>query len=298
MARIRSIKPEFITDGKIMKLSDSVALFYILLWTHCDDEGKINNDPIEISGKLGGRWHQGKVKLFVSCLIKSGQLRLNSDSTWLQVVSWSHQKIDKPKQPKVKSEDLQWLSATDSTNALESSRGINARIGSDRRDQGSSATRAKLEKSPPEPDIDFGSIEPAAVAVVPQAETTATPIGFFIFTWERQYNSKFAERKKLAGIMKHLVSEVGVPRALQLVEAYFMMKDPLLVKRAHDVGTFQLKRAEIARFADSGVVITNAVLGDVDRDLLEKKKRDQLYNEFIDGKPRGVQLLRQIEGGK
>lgn len=98
MPRIRSIKPEFATDGANLRLSDSCALFFILLWNFCDDEGKHPYDLNQLVAELGGRWHQGKVKLFVSCLIKSGQLRINSTSTWIQVTGWSHQKIDKPKQ--------------------------------------------------------------------------------------------------------------------------------------------------------------------------------------------------------
>jgi len=116
MARIRSIKPEFNSDEKNLVLSDSCALFYVLLWGQCDDEGKIQNSPRSIAAKLC-RWTQEKVKLFIGCLCKTGQLRLSSDSAWLQVTSWSHQRIDKPIQPKIKAKDIQWVDDVDSTNA-------------------------------------------------------------------------------------------------------------------------------------------------------------------------------------
>jgi hypothetical protein len=113
MARIRSIKPEFATDEKNLEMSDSCALFFILLWNHCDDEGKIKNQPNEIAKKLA-RWHKGKVQLYLNSLTTSGQLRINSTSTWYQVVNWSHQRINKPKQPEVKASDLEWITNNDS----------------------------------------------------------------------------------------------------------------------------------------------------------------------------------------
>jgi hypothetical protein len=132
MGRIRSIKPQFWTDGSNLELSDSCALFFIGLWNFCDDEGKHRLDLNQLVAELGGRWHRGKVQLFLSCLVKSGQLLINSDTTWIQVTGWSHQKIDKPRQPEVKSQDLQWLSTEESTKALDKSRPFAARIGEDR----------------------------------------------------------------------------------------------------------------------------------------------------------------------
>lgn len=143
--RIRTVKPEFWVDETNLEQSDSCALFFIGLWNFCDDEGKHPLHLNQIVAELGGRWHKGKVKLFLSCLIKSGQLRLNSDTTWIQVTGWSHQKIDKPKQPDVKSSELQWLSKIDSTKALDNSRVFNARIGSD------SIGKEEEEKAPNPP---------------------------------------------------------------------------------------------------------------------------------------------------
>src|SRR5690606_24137804 len=101
MARIRSVKPEFWADDNMLDLSDSCALFYVALWNFCDDEGKIENRPRTIS-KLTCRWSEGKVKLFIKKLVTCGRLRISTCSTWLQVENWAHQKIDRPKQPKVK----------------------------------------------------------------------------------------------------------------------------------------------------------------------------------------------------
>lgn len=61
MPRIRSIKPEFATDGNNLRLTDSCALFFILLWNFCDNEGKHPYDLNQLVAELGGRWHRGKV---------------------------------------------------------------------------------------------------------------------------------------------------------------------------------------------------------------------------------------------
>lgn len=110
MARIRSIKPEFASDEGNIEMSDSCALFYILLWNFVDDEGKIKNSPRQISLFLC-RWNPDKVKLFIGYLIKHQRLRLSLCSAWLQVVNWHHQKIDRPHQPKIKAAELQWDNA-------------------------------------------------------------------------------------------------------------------------------------------------------------------------------------------
>lgn len=45
MARIRSIKPEFWTDGRMVKLPFDVRLFYIGMWNFADDWGVLEDDP-------------------------------------------------------------------------------------------------------------------------------------------------------------------------------------------------------------------------------------------------------------
>lgn len=45
MARIRTIKPEFWTDEKIVQLPFSARLFFIGLWNFADDEGFLDDEP-------------------------------------------------------------------------------------------------------------------------------------------------------------------------------------------------------------------------------------------------------------
>lgn len=52
MARIRTIKPEFWTDGDMLKLSRDARLFYIGLWNFTDDNGILEYDPISIKARI------------------------------------------------------------------------------------------------------------------------------------------------------------------------------------------------------------------------------------------------------
>lgn len=45
MARIRTIKPEFFTDSKIVKLTPLARLFYVSLWCEADKQGRLRWDP-------------------------------------------------------------------------------------------------------------------------------------------------------------------------------------------------------------------------------------------------------------
>lgn len=97
MARIRTIKPTFWTDEKIVELSPWARLLFIGLWNHSDDEGRMEYSPkrlkmqifpadsvdvAELSGEIGGK---GLVRIYVV----DGQ-------QYLQVVKFDkHQKIDK-----------------------------------------------------------------------------------------------------------------------------------------------------------------------------------------------------------
>jgi len=52
MARIRTIKPEFWTDGDMLKISRDARLFYIGLWNFCDDNGVLEYDKTSIKARI------------------------------------------------------------------------------------------------------------------------------------------------------------------------------------------------------------------------------------------------------
>lgn len=97
MARIRTIKPEFWTDEKVVELSAFARLLFIGLWNFCDDDGRMVCSPKRI-----------KMQVFpndeLNCAALVDELRINgviqvysvNGVEYLQVIQFSkHQKIDK-----------------------------------------------------------------------------------------------------------------------------------------------------------------------------------------------------------
>ncbi|MFJ4173364.1 hypothetical protein [Microbacterium sp. NPDC089696] len=52
MARIRTIKPEFWTDGAMIALPFEARLFYIGMWNHSCDRGHMSDDPMGLKLKV------------------------------------------------------------------------------------------------------------------------------------------------------------------------------------------------------------------------------------------------------
>lgn len=52
MARIRTIKPEFWTDEKIVELPFEARLFFVGLWNFADDNGRLWNEPIQLKMRI------------------------------------------------------------------------------------------------------------------------------------------------------------------------------------------------------------------------------------------------------
>lgn len=97
MARIRSIKPEFWTDEKVVELSAFARLLFIGIWNFCDDEGRMVYSPKRL-----------KMQIFpadsVDCSELVGEILRNQlvsiyvvdGIEYLQVNGFAkHQKIDK-----------------------------------------------------------------------------------------------------------------------------------------------------------------------------------------------------------
>ena len=97
MARIRSIKPDFWTDEKVVELSAFARLLFIGLWNFVDDDGRVvfsqkklkmqifPSDSIDISELFGEIRREKLISIYVVDSIE-----------YLQIVNFEkHQKIDK-----------------------------------------------------------------------------------------------------------------------------------------------------------------------------------------------------------
>lgn len=93
MARIRTIKPEFFTDGKISRLSADSALFFVGLWTCADDYGYVSSDTRELALRMP-RWRPQSLHHMLSSLAAHGLVRVSITAGVAQVIGWGHQRIN------------------------------------------------------------------------------------------------------------------------------------------------------------------------------------------------------------
>lgn len=97
MARIRTIKPEFWTDSKIVGLSPLARLLFIGCWNFADDYGALAADPVQLKLRVLPAEPCDPQDL-VDELLSAGLLRLvtNGDETFWIVAGWEkHQKVDR-----------------------------------------------------------------------------------------------------------------------------------------------------------------------------------------------------------
>lgn len=99
MARIRTIKPEFVESESVGKLSRDARLLFILLWTFVDDAGRARASSRLLASRLYP-YDEDAIDLiagWMTELQRAGHIRLYEvdGSTYLDIPKWlDHQKID------------------------------------------------------------------------------------------------------------------------------------------------------------------------------------------------------------
>lgn len=102
MARIRTIKPEFYTSGKQLRLSIEAAFLLPSLWQHADDEGRLPDDPLEIGARCP-RLIKETEQLLIE-LEQAGWIHRykHNGKNYLQIHDFlHHQKINRPSVSKI-----------------------------------------------------------------------------------------------------------------------------------------------------------------------------------------------------
>lgn len=97
MTRIRTIKPEFWTDEKVVELSAFARLLFIGIWNFCDDEGRMVYSPKRLKLQIFPADALDVAALFDE-LLAAGLVQVyDADGTSYLVVRGfvKHQKIDK-----------------------------------------------------------------------------------------------------------------------------------------------------------------------------------------------------------
>jgi hypothetical protein len=124
MARIRSIKPEFWTNARVMECSTNARLLFIGMWNFADDLGRLALAPKTIKAQIfpSDDISFDTVLGMIQELSNNGLLLIYSvdNKEYLQITGWQHQRIDKPQPGKHPSpingysKNIQGMVATDS----------------------------------------------------------------------------------------------------------------------------------------------------------------------------------------
>lgn len=148
MARIRSIKPDFWTDEKIVELDFADRLLFIGLWNFCDDHGYFNYRPKRIKMQVfpGDDYDvvKGLRTLFDSSLVA---LYGTSEGVVGHVRGWTkHQRVSNPTKERFQPSDLHEYANYDE--ALESNREDSRVLGKGREGKGSTYTSTTADAIP------------------------------------------------------------------------------------------------------------------------------------------------------
>ena len=104
MSRIRTIKPEFWTNARVIECSVNARLLFIGLWNFCDDCG--NHPAAEKTCKglvfPSDNFTNEEIHKMLSELESNGLIELYvvDNKHYLHVIGWEHQKINRPQPPK------------------------------------------------------------------------------------------------------------------------------------------------------------------------------------------------------
>ena len=104
MARIRTIKPEFWSDEKVVECSVNARLLFIGLWNFADDAGRQEDAPRQIKMKVfpGDDVTADQIDGMLQELSRNGLLirYIVDGKRYLQIKGWRHQLINKPQKPR------------------------------------------------------------------------------------------------------------------------------------------------------------------------------------------------------
>lgn len=242
MARIRSIKPDFGTDGKIARLPDSTALFFILLWCQCDDFGYFTLDTKELALKTG-RWRSQGVQRMLRSLSERGLVRVSGGSGVGQVMGWDHQRIKDKRASK-------WNDSTIVWDEIENDAAGSSffRPGEDRRGEERNPLRAAGAKLPPdsatagaqspEPEIQFGPSRQKGGKKKqenPNSDLNRRIWESYAAAYSKRWRKDPVRNAKVNSNVAQLALRLGED-AIGVVEFFVLHNDAFYVKKTHDIG--------------------------------------------------------------
>ncbi len=105
--RIRSVKPDYFTSGKQLKVSTEAAFLFISLWTQADDFGRLKDDELEIASRCPRFVGDPNIPTTGELLDELSEANLLQryslvNRSFIQIHDWTdHQKISHPTPSKI-----------------------------------------------------------------------------------------------------------------------------------------------------------------------------------------------------
>jgi hypothetical protein len=105
VARIRTIKPDFWTDEKVLGIKPLTRLFFIGMWNFADDYGRLEFAPVSLKAKIfpGDQLTGDDVKEMLRELSGADLLLVYAakGKDYIAITGWHNQKIDKRQSSKI-----------------------------------------------------------------------------------------------------------------------------------------------------------------------------------------------------
>jgi hypothetical protein len=102
VARIRTIKPDFWTNEKVLSINPLTRLLFIGMWNFADDYGRLDFSPISIKAKVFPN-DAIDVRDMLNELCSADLLMIYSANgkEYIEITGWDHQRIDKRQASKI-----------------------------------------------------------------------------------------------------------------------------------------------------------------------------------------------------
>lgn len=104
MARIRTIKPDFWTNARVIECSTNARLLFIGMWNFADDKGRLPFLTKTLKAQIfpADDFSSDDISRMIDELSTNGLVSIYyvEEKGYLQVTGWAHQRIDRPQPSK------------------------------------------------------------------------------------------------------------------------------------------------------------------------------------------------------
>lgn len=262
MARIRSIKPEFWTDGSILRLSDSTALFFIAIWNFADDFGFFPLDSLELSMKTA-RWRSQDMMKMCRALEERGMIRCSRGDGVGMIIGWEHQRINDRRASKWNQTEIKWDDPKNDAGGSEKKSLGEDRIGKDRRGRDRiSAPAVKPAKAPDEKTLGSKLFDHYRILFL------------------KKYNVEPNRNADVNRWCKQLGQKLGED-AFGVLEFYLNHNDYWYVKHVHSLKWCLQNAEELHTQWQRGIAVTGSQARTLEKTIENKTNADAAIDFFL-----------------